>query len=168
MQPSAHVKSIESLRHFRQVLKNYQDALQHSLESLSLESHKAMNWIEHDRARYWPRAAKEANDRLAEARNDLLRCKMAAMEGQRKSCQEEKDAVTFWVRRQRHCESQVKVVRQWRQRMRQESDEFGTKLARLSHYVENDLPKAIASLDRMIAALEKYAQPSASEKKGSS
>ncbi len=161
MAAPANVQSIDAIREFRQVLKRYLESMRSVLDGLQLESNRAMDWIEHDRPSYWPRAAQQANDQLVVARNDLLRCKMAAMEGQRKSCQDEKDAVDRWLRRLRHCEAQVKVVRHWRQRMRHESDGFSTKLARLGHYVENDIPKALAALDRMIAALDRYTQSQA-------
>ncbi len=158
MAAPANVQSIDAIRDFRQHLKRYLESMRSVLDGLHLESNKALDWIEHERPSYWPRAAKQANDQLVAARNDLLRCKMAAMEGQRKSCHEEKDVVERWLRRLRHCEAQVKVVRHWRQRIRHEADGFSTKLARLSHYVENDIPKALAALDRMIAALDRYTQ----------
>lgn len=158
MKKAANVKSLDALRAFRMELKRYLEATIGALESLKVESNKAMNWIEQDRVRYWPNAAKRASDELVEARNALLRCKMAAMEGQSKSCVDEKKAVERLKARQRHCEKQVKVTRSWRHKMRHATEEFDGKAARLSHYVENDLPKAIAAMDRMIASLEKYAE----------
>ena len=164
MKQAADVKSIDALREFRRELKRYLDSMNSVLESLKMESNKAMGWIEQDRVRYWPRAAKSASDELVEARNALLRCKMAAMEGQPKSCIDEKKAVEHAKSRLRHCERQVKVVRQWRHKMRHATEEFDGKAARLAHYVEADLPKAIASLDRMIASLEKYAEKAPGQK----
>ncbi len=158
MKPAAHVKSIDSLRVFRSNLKRYLEATRSILEGLKVESNRAMNWVEHDQSRYWPRAAKRSSDRLVEARNALLRCKMAAVEGQSKSCVDEKKEVEAAVARLRYCERQVRIVRQWRQKMRHSTEEFSGKIARLSSFVEDELPKAIASLDRRIAALDKYAE----------
>lgn len=161
MKQAANVKSIDALREMRMELKRYLDAMNNVLESLRMESNKAMGWIEQDRVRYWPRAAKNASDEVVEAKNALLRCKMAAMEGQPKSCIDEKKEVERSTNRLRHCERQVKVTKQWRHKMRHATEEFDGKAARLTHYVESDLPKAIAALDRMIAALEKYAEKQA-------
>ncbi len=158
MKPTVDVSSIESLRSFRAELKRYLESLHGTLESLTMQANRANDWIEQDRSRHWPREAKRASDALVEARNALLRCKMAATEGQQKSCVDEKKAVEHWVKRLRHCESQIRSVRSWRQKMRQQTDEFSTRMSRLSTYAENDLPKAIASLDRMIQALEKYTE----------
>lgn len=158
MKPGADVKSIDALRDFRAELKRYLTSLHGTLESLKMQSDRATDWVESDRARYWPRQAKKAGDELVEARNALLRCKMAATEGQKKSCVDEKKAVERWVARLRHCEQQIRSVRSWRQKMRHQTDEFATRMSRLGTYAENDLPKAIAALDRMIQALEKYAE----------
>ena len=158
MKQAANVKSLDALRAFRMELKRYLEATVGALESLKVESNKAMSWIEQDRVRYWPNAAKRASDELVEARNALLRCKMAAMEGQSKSCVDEKKAVERLTARQRHCEQQVKIARGWRHKMRHATEEFDGKAARLNQYVENDLPKAIAAMDRMIASLEKYSE----------
>jgi len=156
MSQTANVQSIDAIRGFRQEMKRYLESMRSVLDALKMESSKATGWIEQDRTSYWPRAAKRADDELVAARNALSRCKMAAMEGQRKSCNDEKSAVARAVQRLRHCESQVKVVRHWRQKMRHNTEQFSGKIARLTHYVENDIPKAIAALDRMIASLEKY------------
>ena len=158
MKPGADVKSIDAIREFRAELKRYMTDLVTTLESLNIQSNRANDWIESDRTRYWPRQVKRAEDSLVEARNALLRCKMAAVEGQSKSCVDEKKAVERWVQRQRHCESQVRALRSWRQKMRQQTDEFTTRMSRLATYADNDLPKAIAALDRMIKALDKYTQ----------
>ena len=165
MKQAANVKSIDALREFRLELKRYLEAMNHVLESLRMESNKAMGWVEQDRVRYWPRSAKAASDEVVEAKNALLRCKMAAMEGQPKSCIDEKKEVERATNRLRHCERMVKTTRSWRHKMRHATEEFDGKAARLAHYVESDLPKAIAALDRMIQALEKYSEkkaPSAS------
>ncbi len=158
MNRPANVKSIDAIRLFRQQLKRYMEKLRLSLETLKVESNRAKDWIEHDRPRYWPRARKQADDRLVEAKNALLRCKMAAMEGQRKSCQDEKNLVAEATRRLRYCEQQVRNTKQWRHQIRHHGDEFEGRMSRLAHYVDDDLPKAIAALDRMIRSLEKYAE----------
>ena len=159
MKPAADVRSIQALRNFQTALKRYLESVRNVLESLQVQANKAEDWIEHDRTRYWPREAKRAEDELVAARNSLLRAKMAATEGQRKSCIDEIKAVERSQARLRHCESQVKVVRHWRQQIRHYGEEFSGKIARLSHFADQDLPRAIATLGRMIDALEKYATP---------
>ena len=83
---------------------------------------------------------------------------MAAIEGQHKSCLDEKKAVERAVNRLRLCEEKVRVTKHWRNQMRYKSEEFSGKMARLQNYLDNDLPRAQAAIGRKIAALEKYSE----------
>ena len=57
----------------------------------------------------------------------------------------------------RLCEEKVRVTRRWIQAIRQEINEFDGQVARLNNYLETDIPRAAAALERMVTALEKYA-----------
>ena len=158
MSNAANVTSLDALRQFQSELRRYEVSVRSILESLTGQAHRAQDWIEHDRAKYWPREAMKAEDRIAEARADLQRAKMAALEGQHKSCLDEKKAVERAVNRLRLCEEKVRVTKHWRNQMRHKSEEFSGKMARMQNYLDNDLPRAQAALGRVIAALEKYTE----------
>jgi hypothetical protein len=158
MSNAANVTSLDALRQFERELKRYENSVRSILESLSGQAQRAQTWIEHDRTRYWPRETMKAEDRIAEARADLQRAKMAAIEGQHKSCLDEKKAVERAVNRLRLCEEKVRVTKHWRNQMRYKSEEFSGKMARLQNYLDNDLPRAQAAIGRKIAALEKYSE----------
>ena len=61
----------------------------------------------------------------------------------------------------------VKETRSWKTRIHRDGDEFQTRMVQVSDYAEAELPKAIVALDRMIAALEKYAARSDAPPKAS-
>lgn len=156
MSRSAKVTSIDAIREFQNALRRYQEALQDICEAWNLETHKAHDWIEQDRARYWPHAWKHAENRLVAAQNDLQLAKLAAMQNEHKSCIDEQKAVERATARQRQCEEKMRLLKHWRSRMRHETEEFRGKLARLRQYNEVDIPRALAGLDRVLQALEKY------------
>ena len=156
MSHSAHVTSLEAIREFQRELKRYEIAMRGVLESLHGQAHRALDWIEHDQARYWPREVLRSQDKAAEARADLQRAQMTAVEGQHKSCVDERKAVQRAVARTRLCEDKVRQVKHWRNVMRHKSEEFTGKLARMKDYLDNDLPRAQAAIERVILALEKY------------
>lgn len=132
------------------------------VETLTGESQRAQDWIEHDRTRYWPNQMKKSENLVAAARGDLERCKLNAMKDEKRSCVEEQKNVERAVARLRHCEQQVRVVRQWRHLIRHHGDEFAGKVARLAHYLDTDMPRAIAAMDRIIRALETYTETQSS------
>jgi hypothetical protein len=159
MSAPAHVTSIEALRAFRRALKLYEQATRDSLGTLTAEMRRAVNWISDDRTRYWPAQQRKAEELVAAARTDLELCRMASLKNEQRSCIQEKKNLERAIARQRHCEKQVQNVGQWRHTVEHQADETTGKMARLTHYLDTDIPKAIATLDRMIDALEKYTQP---------
>jgi hypothetical protein len=52
-------------------------------------------------------------------------------------------------------------VRKWRVELRQRADEFEGRLGRVANFLDADLPRAIAALERMAAALDKYTERAA-------
>ncbi len=158
--PAANVQSIESLREFRLALLDFQHEVRDALTTLSLELRRAMDWIEQDRARYWPAAVQRASDRLVEARSDLERCETTTRPEDRPSCMVQRKAWERAKARLRLCEEKVKVVRHWRITLQHEARQFEGRLATMLDQADMELPRALAALERMLESLERYARPS--------
>jgi hypothetical protein len=122
---------------------------------------RAVDWVEHDRARYWPREAQRASDAVLIAKNDLERCEAALRVEDKRSCYEQKIALEKAKRRLRLAEEKTRAVRRWRVAVHREADRFQGRMAKLANYLETELPRAVAALERMIAALDKYTERAA-------
>lgn len=157
---SATVLSIDVVRRLKVALEQFAQQLSEALVTLELESRRPLQWIETDRARYWPKELRKASDRLAEAKLALERCQLTADPSEHRSCYDERKMVEKAKRRLELCERKIPIVRQWRGTLRKEIEEFKVQLARLNNYLEADLPRALASLERMATALEQYVQSS--------
>jgi hypothetical protein len=92
------------------------------------------------------------------AHNNLQLAKAAAMRDEHKSCIDEKKAVDRARQRQELCDEKIRLVKHWRIKLRHQTQEFHGKLARLRHQTEVDLPRALAVLDRILRALDKYSE----------
>lgn len=158
MTSPAHVASFQALDKFRSELIRFEQALRQILDEQGLEVQRASDYVEHDRTAYWPRALKLAEDRVVAAREALSRSKMAALENEHKSHFQEKEALEQAIARQRHCEHQLRQLRHWRHVMRKQTEDYQTRRARLVQYLDTDIPKAIATLERILQVLEKYAE----------
>jgi len=156
MARTANVKSIDALRRFAAELKEYQLALLQTLENLSSEAQRGVSWVVEDRSRYWPAQARAASDLLAEARIALERCEMTLFEDERRSCAEEKKAYEKAKRRLAYSEDQVRTVRKWSRIVQDEKEDFSTRLAQLAHFLEYELPRGIAYMEKAATTLEKY------------
>jgi hypothetical protein len=166
MGDQAKVTSTEVLQRFKFSLNQFDGDAREAITSLKLELRRALNWIEQDRARYWPREVHRASDAVAIARHDLERCEMALREEDKRSCYEQKLAFEQAKRRLRFAEEKVRAVRRWRVEMHRQADNFEGRLAKLANYLDSDLPRAIASLERMIAALDKYTNRAGPSERG--
>lgn len=157
MADSANVNSIDAVRNFRTALIQFGGDAEDALIMLTLEARKAIQWLQHDRARYWPEQLRRAQERVVQARNDLERCQLHYGSEDAPSCFDQKKALERAKRRLGVCEQKVKTVKKWILAIRQELDEFQGEMAKMNNWLEIDLPRATASLDRMLRALDKYA-----------
>ncbi len=153
---SANVTAIDAVREFRTALLNFEGDIRQALTLLSLEVRRAVDWIEIDRLRYWPVEIRRADEALRQARNDLERCQLKYGSEEAPSCYEQKKAVARAVQRARLCEQKLRATKRWTRTLRQELNEFEGQLAKMNNWLDADLPRAVAALERMLGALDKY------------
>jgi hypothetical protein len=157
MERSAQVTSIEAIRDFRAALLQFGGEAEDAVIMLTLEARKAIQWLQQDRSRYWPEQTRRAQEWVVQARNELDRCQLHYGSENAPSCFDQKKRLEKAKRRLRLCEEKVKAVKRWINTVRQELDDFDGELAKMNNWLETDLPRAAASLERMLRALDKYA-----------
>lgn len=155
---AANITSIEAVRRMRVALQQFRAAAQDALVQLELECRRPVEWIEQDRIRYWPEQVRKASDLVNSARIALERCELAIRPEDKRSCYDEKKAFENARLRLRMAESKVQAVRRWRVKVKKEVEEFQVQIARLRWYLDSDFLRAIASLERMAEALDRYTQ----------
>ncbi len=156
MSQSANLTSVAAVQSLKLALREFEDALRNALVSLELESHRPMEWIEHDRTRYWPREARKASDAVSEARLALQRCETSTSGDNRRDCYDERKALDKAKRRLHLAEAKVQAVRLWRHQMQKHVQGFAIEVARLRGYLDSDFLAAIGGVERMLAALDRY------------
>ena len=153
---AADVRSVDAVRAFKTDLIEFQSSLRQTLEILTDEVRRGVGWLESDRSAYWPAQTRKASDAVSAARNRLERCLLATQDQQRRSCYDETKALEQAKQRLAYTQQKVRVTRHWLQVVRQQVDEFQSRLARLDTIVENDLPRGIAMLEQLARTLDKY------------
>ena len=156
MERSADVTSIDAIRGFRAALLQFGGEAEDAIVMLILEARKAIQWLQQDRARYWPEQTRKAQEWVVQARNELDRCQLHYGSENAPSCFDQKKRLERAKRRLRLCEEKVKAVKRWTNTIRQELDDFDGELAKMRNWLETDLPRAAALLERMVRALDKY------------
>lgn len=158
MGSAANITSTDAVRSFKVALQEYEADLRDAITQLLLEMRRAVDWLEHDRARYWPQEVRNASDALVQARSDLARAETSIGADDRRSNYEKRLAFEAAKRRLRSAEQKVRAVRKWRVELSQRADEFEGRLGRLTNFLDSDMPRAIAVLERMATALDKYTE----------
>jgi hypothetical protein len=153
---AANVTSVEALAVLRAALVRFTESAEAALVALALEARRPLEWIEDDRTRYWPQQARRAADAVNEARIALERREARISGEDPRYGYDERKALEKAKRRLHLCEEKIAATRRWRVQMQKEVEELQVHIAKLRHYLENDLVKALATLEQMSAALEKY------------
>jgi hypothetical protein len=155
---TANVTSIDALRSVKAALLKFCADVESALIAMELEARRPVEWIDGDRARYWPQQARRASDQVTEARQALDRCQIRVSGDDRPSCYDERKAFDKAKRRLQLAEEKAHSVRRWSAEMQKATEDFSMQVARLRSFVETDLTKGIAVAERMIAALDKYVE----------
>ncbi len=158
MSSTANVTSVEALRGLRAALVKFGEEVEAALVALDLEGRRPVEWVEMDRARYWPQQGRKAADRLSEARLTLERCEVRISGEDTKYCYDERKLVEKAKRRLELTEEKTQATKRWKVEMRKHHEEFQVQIAKARQYLESDLPRAIAALDRKLEALGRYAE----------
>ncbi len=156
MNQRAKVTSIDALREFRAVLTIYQDAMRDASEMLALECRRGVSWVE-ERPNYWQTKVRRLEEEMLAAKQALEQCMCRHVGDTPASCIDEKKAIARIKIKLDDAHRKVKIARAWKVNIDKESGEFETRIHHLNDYADIDLPKAMAALERMITALDKYA-----------
>jgi exonuclease VII large subunit len=156
--PRANVRSLDSVQRFRPKVSQFEEDLAAALTTLRVEINRTLQWIDHDCPQYWQNQVRTGFDRVAEARTQLTRKSMITVAGHRSECIDEKKALAKAKQNLELAQQKVQACRQWSIKAHHAADEYTARVGRVEQMVGRGLPRIKMMLDRMIAALEDYAQ----------
>lgn len=156
MTRAARLISIEAVDELATALACFRDEVANALAEMDQQVKRAMDWVQHDRKEYWSREVHQGFDRVAAARTALQRKQIIRVGDARSSAIEEKKALAAARLRLHLAEEKLEATRRWTHVLQHESDEFRGALSQLVAWLESDLPRALAALERMSRALEDY------------
>ncbi len=157
MSRSAKVTSIDAVRTFSAALRRFQEDAAAALDSTNLATQHALEWIRHDRKDYWARQVRRGYEQLGEAKANLQQCLTFGRVGDhRPSCIEEKRALERAKQRLNLAREKVETVRHWSRTADRAAIEYQGNINQLAGWLDADLPRALATLERIADALESY------------
>ncbi len=160
----AKVTSLDALDTFAAALRVFSDEAARALEGIDVNVRKAVDWIGVDRKAYWKGQLQRSEQRAHEAKLNLQRAQtFRRVDDYRPSCIEEKREWERARRRVEVCRQQVEAVRHWSRVVDRAVYEYEGGASQLARWLETDVDRAVAAMDRLRRTLEAYvtATPSA-------
>ena len=153
----ARLTRIDAAEEMAAAVDAFRNEANAAIESLDMEIRRALEWIHHERHDYWNHQVRRGWERITEARIQLQQ----AMTGRRigdhdPACIDEKKALARAKQRLEIAQHKVEAVRHCTREVDRAVDEYRGARTPLSIWLESEVPKALASLRRMMDNLEEY------------
>ena len=155
MRQAARVSSINTLREFRHALIEFGDIDRSALGESESKIQRAVWFVEHDQPAYWQQQRRRRANELAQAQTELFRAQVASAD-QQVSATLERRAVLKAKQRLDEAQTKLDNLKRWRPILEREALLYRAQCQQLASSVDADLPKALATLDKMIQSLERY------------
>jgi len=153
---TANVRSSDAIDAVRVALISFADQVGDALTELSTEMRRVLEWLEHDRPRYWKNQVRLSADEVHVAQQALHRCLMFPIADERPSCYEERAALKKAQARSAYCQEKMERVRHWQNVLQHELFEYDGRISQLVRILEIDVPKAVATLEKILRHLDEY------------
>jgi hypothetical protein len=152
----ANLTSVDAVRLLAAALRSFEEDAGGALADLQMQINRVLQWIHYDRKEYWAEQVRRGHQEVAEAKQNLERRLIYRATQERPSCREEKAALEKAKRRLDVAQEKVQTVRHWANSLEHEIREFRGSINQLAGWVQTDLPRACALLQRMNVALDAY------------
>jgi hypothetical protein len=157
MPRTARIQSVDAVKTLTVALRSYEEDATTAVADLDLQVNRILEWVVHERKEYWGQRLRRDSERLSEARINLQRRRaLFGGDGLGHSCHDEQKAVDLAKRRFDLAETKSQAVRRWRHVIERELLEFRATVNQLAGFLQVDMPRAKALLERMSRALEHY------------
>ena len=153
----ARVTSIDVLQTVVGALQRFRSDAASTLDELEMEVRRAVEWIHHDRKDYWAHELRRSEESVAQARLALRQAKLSRRVADHEpACIDEQRALERAKRRHETARQKVEAVRRWTRAIDHAVDEYQRDRVQFHLWLDSDLTKAVAALNRMSTSLESY------------
>jgi hypothetical protein len=158
MAEQARVSSIEALEALRATLIVFLERAYRSLDEVFDEIRRTRSWVQQDQRHHWELELRKRNRALDAAEQELLTARLSNL---RDNIKHQQDMVRKAKAAVAEGEEKLRNTKLWTRDFPHEVDPLARRLEGLRHYLDHDLPKAIAYLLQAQQTLAGYAEISA-------
>jgi hypothetical protein len=159
MAETANVRTSDSIVAVKAALANFMVQVEEGLAEMEGEMRRMLDWLEHDRPRFWKERVRLSWDDVANAKSELHRCLMYPIgPNERPSCSEQRAALKRAEANRARCEEKAERLKHWIREVRHELHEYEGRITKVKECVAIDMPSAMAAIERIIQRIEQYAE----------
>ena len=155
MRQSADVRSIDALKHAKAALAEFREIAGVALSEAQSEIQRTLWWLQHDQTTHWQHEVKRRSEKVAQAKNDLYRAELAAMDSQ-VSCIEQRKLLQRAEHQLDEARQKLQTLKHWIRILEREMLLFRGQCQPLAQAIDNELPTGEAKLEQMLDRLEAY------------
>lgn len=157
MSESAHVTNVDALRDFKRSAERFIAEITGALAEVDSSAQRTLSWLSHDQLPWWQQQVRVRQQKIAQARSDLLRKQLSSMQDD-PSCVDERKALERAKESLATAEEKVREVKKWLVHLDREYTLYRGAVSALSDVAQRDMVQACLRLVGMIRRLEEYAQ----------
>jgi len=158
---SADVRSIDALVQFRGELLNFIAVARQALEMLEVQARQGVDYITKDRAHFWKHENRRSWDGLHQAKDAYHQARIQrTVADHTPDCADEKKAIRRAELRLQTSEKKLVAVKHWSHEAEHGWNEFQGRYSQTLGVLDGDLPRTVATLEKIITQIEKYMQTS--------
>ena len=156
MSGQADVRSIDALKELRTSMALFSEDALGALGAVQMEVRRTLVWLQHDRKPYWQDQIKRRRERVAAAKAEVFRRKLAKTADNHPAMTEQKELLRRAEASLRDAEARAALVKKWEPVLQQAAMEYRASTRRIHSLASGDAPRAVALLERLVDALEAY------------
>lgn len=157
MSESAHVTNVDALRDFKRSAERFIAEITGALAEVDSSAQRTLSWLSHEQLPWWQQQVRARQQKIAQARSDLLRKQLSSMQDD-PSCVDERKALERAKESLATAEEKVREVKKWLVHVDREYTLYRGAVSALSDVAQRDMVQACLRLVGMIRRLEEYAQ----------
>lgn len=154
---TARVQSVDALKYFRIALWKFAEAANTALADSDAEVKRTLMWLQGEQQQFWSTQIRKRHEKVNQCKDAVRQKKLYKdSTGKTQSAVDEEKALMIAQRRLAEAEQKLINTKRHALKLQREMHMYKGATQRLSTAVVSDLPNAVASLDRMVQALEAY------------
>jgi hypothetical protein len=159
MSEQVRVEDSEVFNVLRIALIKFAQAADSALSNAETQVSRTHFWLDGEQTTYWQNQFRARAEAVTKAKDAVRQKKLYKdASGRTPSAVEEEKALQKCMAALEEAQRKLELIRKWKPRLEKENDSFRGGVSRLRKDLEDDIPRAVALLERLAMSVEQYAQ----------